>query len=86
MLWLIPAEDEATGSAAASEQADDVDEAGLFQSGGVLPRAPASIPDSAARPSAGEHACQIVCKLTKVLSVDTDWCYLDVIREPGISS
>ncbi len=55
VLWLIPAEDEATGSGAASDAGDDGEEAGLFQSGGALPQAPAGTPDSTAQPSAGEH-------------------------------
>ena len=56
VLWLIPAEDEATGSAAASDAGDDGEEAGLFQSGGALPRAPPGTPDSTAQPSAGERS------------------------------
>ena len=56
VLWLIPPDDEATGSAAASEAAEAGDEAGLFQSGGLLPQAPAGVPDSTAQRSACELA------------------------------
>ena len=61
VLWLIPPDDEATGSSAVSEEDEDEgDEAGLFQSGGVLPRLPAGIPDVPLDRLAGQRAVNTV--------------------------